>query len=79
MHFGLINLTILLISLAHIESTSIELWDQTDHNINGFVSSIGTGGTIAGTAEGLKSKNKNITIICADPYGFRNVFMDKGR
>ena len=55
--------------LAHIESTSIELWDQTDHNINGFVSSIGTGGTLAGTAEGLKSKNKDITIICADPYG----------
>ena len=55
--------------LAHIESTSIELWNQTDQNIHGFVSAVGTGGTLAGTAEGLKHKNKNIKIICADPLG----------
>ena len=55
--------------LAHIESTSVELWKQTDQNINGFVAAVGTGGTLAGTAEGLKHKNRDITIICADPYG----------
>ena len=55
--------------LAHIESTSLELWEQTDHTINAFVAAVGTGGTLAGTAEGLKYKNKNINIICADPYG----------
>ena len=45
--------------LAHIESTSQELWKQTDHTINAFVAAVGTGGTLAGTAEGLKYKNKN--------------------
>ena len=55
--------------LAHIQSTSIELWEQTNHTIDGFVAAVGTGGTLAGTAEGLKLKNKDITIICADPYG----------
>ena len=54
---------------AHIEGTSKEIWKQTDSNIDCFVSSIGTGGTIAGTSEGLKSKNKDIKIICADPMG----------
>ena len=54
---------------AHIETTSKEIWEQTDSNIDCFVSTIGTGGTIAGTSEGLKSKNKNIKIICADPMG----------
>ena len=46
--------------LAHIESTALEIWEQTEQSIDGFVSAVGTGGTLAGTAEGLKHKNKNI-------------------
>ena len=55
--------------LAHIESTAMEIWDQTNQSIDGFVSAVGTGGTLAGTSEGLKFKNKNIITVCADPHG----------
>ena len=55
--------------LAHIESTSLELWEQTNNDIDGFVAAVGTGGTLAGTSIGLKQKNKDIKIICADPLG----------
>jgi cysteine synthase A len=55
--------------LAHIETTSQEILKQTDNKIDGFVCSVGTGGTLAGTAEGLKSKNKNIVTALSDPKG----------
>jgi len=55
--------------LAHIESTSREIWDQTNQSIDGFVSAVGTGGTLSGVSEGLKLKNNNIITVCADPYG----------
>ena len=55
--------------LAHIEGTSKEIWDQTNQSIDGFVSAVGTGGTLSGISEGLKSKNNNIITVCADPYG----------
>ena len=55
--------------LAHIESTSLELWEQTNKDIDGFVAAVGTGGTLAGTITRLKHKNKDIKIICADPLG----------
>ena len=55
--------------MAHVEGTAQEIWRQTDQSVDYFVSAIGTGGTISGTSEGLKSKNKNIKVICSDPPG----------
>ncbi len=54
---------------AHVTGTSQEIWQQTDGKIDGFICSIGTGGTLAGNFIGLKSRNKNIKIYCADPHG----------
>ena len=54
---------------AHIETTSQEIWSQTNGTIDAFICSVGTGGTLAGNFIGLKAKNKNIKVFCADPYG----------
>tara|TARA_B100001989_G_scaffold66655_1_gene45123 strand:+ start:13241 stop:14260 length:1020 start_codon:yes stop_codon:yes gene_type:complete len=54
---------------AHLETTSNEIWEQTQGKLDGFICSIGTGGTLAGNFLGLKHKNKNIKVFCADPYG----------
>jgi cysteine synthase len=54
---------------AHFESTGPEIWEQTGGKVDGFVCSVGSGGTLAGTSSFLKSKNKNIVIGCADPHG----------
>ncbi len=54
---------------AHIRSTGPEIWEQTDGTIDGFICAVGTGGTLAGTAEYLRSKKKDITIGLADPMG----------
>jgi cysteine synthase len=55
---------------AHYESTGPEIWQQTGGKLDGFICSVGTGGTLAGTSRYLKEKNKGITIACADPHGF---------
>ncbi len=54
---------------AHIRSTGPEIWEQTDGTIDGFICAVGTGGTLAGTAEYLRSKKKDIVIGLADPMG----------
>lgn len=54
---------------AHIKTTGPEIWDQTEGKIDAFVSAVGTGGTLAGTSIFLKSKNPEIHVVCADPYG----------
>ena len=54
---------------AHIKTTSQEIWSQTNGTIDAFICSVGTGGTLAGNFIGLKEKNKNIKVFCADPYG----------
>jgi cysteine synthase A len=54
---------------AHYESTGPEIWDQTNGKVDGFICSVGSGGTLAGTGVFLKEKNKDIVIGCADPRG----------
>ena len=54
---------------AHYESTGPEIWRDTGGKIDGFICSVGTGGTLAGTSRYLKEMNRNITIACADPHG----------
>src|SRR6202023_1076085 len=54
---------------AHIETTAPEIWQQTDGKIDGFVASVGTGGTLAGVSIGLKNMNPKIRIVLADPMG----------
>src|SRR5580658_4866446 len=55
--------------LAHIEGTGPEIWRQTDGKVDGFVSAVGTGGTLAGVAMALKERNKDVRIALADPMG----------
>ena len=54
---------------AHIETTAEEIWEQTSGKVDGFICSVGSGGTLAGVSEGLKRKNSNIKIGLSDPYG----------
>ena len=54
---------------AHYLSTGPEIWNQTDGQITHFVATIGTGGTMTGTATYLKEKNKNIHTLAVDSYG----------
>src|ERR1044071_1384548 len=54
---------------AHYVSTGPEIWEQTDGKVDGFICSIGTGGTIAGTSTFLREKKKDILIGVADPQG----------
>ena len=54
---------------AHIKNTSQEIFEQTNGKIDGFICSVGTGGTLAGVSIGLKQRNSNIKIGLADPDG----------
>ncbi len=54
---------------AHYVSTGPEIWEQTGGKVDGFICSIGTGGTIAGTSTFLREKKKDIVIGVADPRG----------
>jgi len=54
---------------GHVETTGPEIWRQTDGKVDGFVSAVGTGGTLAGVAIALKSRNSAVRIALADPMG----------
>ncbi|WP_457937744.1 cysteine synthase A [Mesorhizobium sp. 10J20-29] len=54
---------------GHIRTTAQEIWTQTDGKVDGFVSAVGTGGTLAGVAAGLKGKKPTVKIALADPLG----------
>lgn len=52
---------------AHMQSTGPEIWEDTDGQIDIFVAGVGTGGTLTGTGEYLKSKNSDIKIVAVEP------------
>jgi cysteine synthase A len=54
---------------GHIRTTAQEIWNDTNGKVDGFVSAVGTGGTLAGVGIGLREKNRNIKIALADPMG----------
>jgi len=54
---------------AHVEGTGPEIWEQTGGRIDGFVCSVGTGGTLAGISMALKQRRPSIHTAAADPLG----------
>ena len=54
---------------AHRTTTGPEIWNDTEGNIDIFIAGVGTGGTITGTGEYLKSKNSSIQVIAVEPAG----------
>jgi cysteine synthase len=53
----------------HVRTTGPEIWDQTDGHVDGFVSAVGTGGTLAGIAAALRERTKGVVIALADVPG----------
>jgi len=54
---------------AHVETTAPEIWEQTGGKVDAFICSVGSGGTLAGVAEGLRARNPGVVIGLADPPG----------
>ena len=54
---------------AHVETTAQEIWAQTGGKVDGFICAVGSGGTLAGVAEGLREHDRDVAIGLADPFG----------
>jgi cysteine synthase A len=54
---------------GHIDTTGPEIWRDTDGKVDGFICSVGSGGTLGGVSMALKARNKNVVIGIADPGG----------
>ena len=54
---------------AHVETTAPEIWEQTNGRVDGFVAAVGSGGTLAGVAMGLRARRADVKIALADVPG----------
>jgi len=54
---------------AHVSTTGPEIWEDTDGEVDIFVAGAGTGGTVSGVGNFLKSKNSGVKIVAVEPFG----------
>ena len=64
---------------AHFETTGPEIWEDTDGKVDYFVAGVGTGGTITGVGEFLKSKDASVKVVAVEPEDLRRSVHRRGR